>query len=76
MKSLRVYYWYVKMPRFGYVEHGLKYFLFYDQKHIAPLVACSGPHPGSRRVARSARISETRILLRFFTKPGVQYLHC
>ena len=74
MKSLRVYYWYVKMPRFGYVQHGLKYFFVLWSKTYSALqrAACSGPHPGSRRVARSARISETRILLRFFTKPGVQ----
>ena len=39
-----VFYWYVKMPRFGGVEHGLKYVMFYVQKHIAYLAACSGPH--------------------------------
>ena len=42
MKSLGVYYWYVKMPRWGCVEHGLKYIMFYVKKHIAHLVACSG----------------------------------
>ena len=34
MKFLGVYYWYVKMPRCGCVEHGLEYFSFYVQKHI------------------------------------------
>ena len=55
MESLGVYYWYVKMLRCGYVEHGLEYFSFYLQKHIVHLAACSGP----RRAARGARISET-----------------
>ena len=27
----------------GYVEHGLEYFLFYVQNHVAHLAACSGP---------------------------------
>ena len=62
MKSLGVYYWYVKMPRCGYVEHGLEYFSFYVQKHIADLAACSGPPAGSWRAARGARISKTRLL--------------
>ena len=43
------------MPRCGYVEHGLEYFSFYLQKHIAHMAA------GSRRAARGARISETRL---------------
>ena len=43
MKFFGVYYWYVKMPRYRYVEHGLKYFSFYVQKHIAHLATCSGP---------------------------------
>ena len=42
MKSLRVYYRYVKMPRCWCVEHGLEYITFYVQKHIAHLAACSG----------------------------------
>ena len=52
MKSLGVYYWYVKMPR---------YFLLYVQKHIAHLAACSGALVGSQRAARGTRISETRL---------------
>ena len=28
------YYWYVKIPQCGYVEHGLKDIAFYVQKHI------------------------------------------
>ena len=63
MKSLGVYYWYVKMPGRGYVEHRLEYFAFYVQKHIAHLTACSGHPPGLRRAARGTRISETCLLL-------------
>ena len=43
MKSLGVYYGYVKMPRCGYVEHGLENFSFCFQKHIAHLAACPKP---------------------------------
>ena len=38
MKSLGVCYWYVKMPWCGCKEHGLKYIMFYGQKHKALLV--------------------------------------
>ena len=61
MESLGVYYWYVKMPCCGCVEHELEYFLFYVQKHTAHLAACSGPPAGFWRAAREARISETRL---------------
>ena len=60
MKSMGVYYQYVKMSRCGYVEH--EFFSFYVQKHIAYLAACSGPPAGSRRAARGAHISETHLL--------------
>ena len=43
MKSLGLYYWYVKMPRCGCVHHGLEYITFCVQKYITHLVACSGP---------------------------------
>ena len=43
MKSFGVYYWYVKMPWRGCVEHGLEYIEFYLQKFIANLTVCSGP---------------------------------
>ena len=43
MKSLGVYYWYVKKPRCRYVEYGLEHFSYYVQKHIAHLAACYGP---------------------------------
>ena len=43
MKSLGVYYWYVKMPRCGCVEHGLECITFYVKKYIAPLAVCYGP---------------------------------
>ena len=61
MKSLGVYYLYVKMPRCGCVEHGLEQFSFYVQKYLAHMAACSGPPAGSRRAARGDRISETRL---------------
>ena len=43
MMSLTVYYFYVKMPRCRWVEHGLEYITFYVQKYIAHSLACSGP---------------------------------
>ena len=55
------HYWYVKMPRCGYVEHGLEHFSFYVQKHTAHLAACYGPPAGLRWAARGARISETLV---------------
>ena len=61
MKPLGEYFWYVKMPRCGYVEHRLENFSFYVQKQKAHLAACSGPPAGSRRAARGTRISESRI---------------
>ena len=65
MESLGIYYWYVKMPRCGYVEHGLEYFSFYVQNHIAHLAACSGLPAGSQRDAMGAHISETRLFSMF-----------
>ena len=35
-------YWYVEVPQFGYMEHGLEYITFYVQKQMAPLAVCSG----------------------------------
>ena len=61
MKSLGVYYWYVKMPWCGCVEHGLEYFSFYVQKHIADLAVCSGRPASSLGASRGARINETRL---------------
>ena len=61
MKSLGVYYWYVKMPRCGCVDHGPDYIMYYVQKHIVYLAACSGPplvHDGPL----GAPFSETRLL--------------
>ena len=48
MKSIGVYYWYVKMSRCGYVEHGLDYFSFHVKKNIwlpvlDPLLVRNGP---------------------------------
>ena len=62
MKSLWVCYWYVKMPRYGYVEHGLAYVTFYVQKHKAHLAALFWFPAGSRRAARGALICETPLL--------------
>ena len=59
MKSLDVYHWYVKIPRYGCVEHGVEYIRFYVHKHIAHLDTYSWP---SRRTARGAHICETRLL--------------
>ena len=41
MKYLGVYYRYVKMPRCGYLEHGLKYNVLCS-KPYSPVSACSG----------------------------------
>ena len=68
LKILGVYYWYIKMPRCGCVEHGLEYFSFYIQKHIAHLAACSGPHAGLRPAAGGARISEISLLICIISK--------
>ena len=38
-----IYYWYVKISRCGYMEHGWKCITFYVQKHIAPLAMCYNP---------------------------------
>ena len=43
MKSLGVYYWYVKLPQCRYMEHGLEYITSYVEKHIAPLAICYNP---------------------------------
>ena len=42
MKSLGVYYLYVKMPQCGCVEHGLENITFYIKEYIVHLAACSG----------------------------------
>ena len=39
-KSLGVCYWCVKIPQWRYMEHGLKHFTFYVQKHIVILAMC------------------------------------
>ena len=62
MKSLGVYYWYVKMPWCVCVERGLEYIILYVKKHIALLAACSGPPTGSWQTFRGAHICETHLL--------------
>ena len=37
-----VYYWYIKIPQYGYIEHGLDV-TFYVQKLTAPRVICYNP---------------------------------
>ena len=53
------------MPRCGWVEHGLEYFSFYAQKHIACLTAYSAPPTRSRWTATGARISDTLLFTQF-----------
>ena len=62
MKSLGVYYWYVKKSRCGGVAYGSEYITFYVQRHIAHLAACSKPRAGSRQAARGSCIYESRLL--------------
>ena len=82
MKSLWVYYWYVKMPRCGCME-GLEYITFYvniyiyiyiyiyrERERILSLLFWTPA--GSRWVASGARICENRFL--FFMK-YVLYIH-
>ena len=60
MKSLGVYYWYIKIPQGGNVEHWLEYITCYVQKHIAHLAMCSNPQLvrdnllGARAIVRVA----------------------
>ena len=61
MKYLGVYYWYVKMARCRCVMHGLEYIMFYVQKHITRLAACSVPPADLRQATWGARICETLI---------------
>ena len=62
MKSLGMYYWYVKVPQCGCVKHRLEYIMFYVQKHIAPLATLFWSPAGSQRATRGAYIFETRWL--------------
>ena len=62
MKSLGVCYWYVNMPRCGWVEHGLKYITVYVQKHKYTIGDLFLSPVGSRRAARGARICQTCLL--------------
>ena len=58
MKSVGVWYWYVKIPQYRYMEHGLEYITFYV------MAVCSGSPVGSWQAARSAFICETCLLKR------------
>ena len=57
MKSFGVYYWYVKMPRCGCVQHGSEYITFYVQ--YSTLDGLFWTPAGSRRAAMGVRICET-----------------
>ena len=61
MKSLGVYYGYVKMSQWG-CGAWIKIITFYIWKHIAHLAVCSRPPAGSRCTARGTRICETGLL--------------
>ena len=61
-KSLGVRYRCVKIPQCGYMEHGLKYIVFYIQTHTNTLHSCHNFPAGSRQAARGARICETSLL--------------
>ena len=58
MKSLGVCYWYVKMPRWGCVEYGIKYIAFYVKKHIAHLTALFWFPAGLQQAAKGTSICE------------------
>ena len=47
------------MPRYGCVEHGLKYIMLDVEKHIAYLAVCSVPPTGLQWATRGARSCET-----------------
>ena len=77
----RAYYWYVKIPQCGYMEHGLKDIAFYVQKHIRTRAVCHNflcfatSHLGApasvRRVyyRRKRRISfDTRVFYRSWSE--------
>ena len=34
------YYWYIKIPQWRYMDHGLKDIAFYVKKQIAPRAVC------------------------------------
>ena len=61
-KSLGVRYRCVKIPQCGYMEHGLKYKVFYIQTHTNTLHSCHNFPAGSQQAARGARICETSLL--------------
>ena len=56
MKSLGVYYWYVKIPQCGYMEHGLEYIMFYVKKTYGTFGGVFWSPAGLRQAARSACI--------------------
>ena len=64
MKSMGVYYWYVKMPPLPWcrcVEHGFD-IMFYVQKQMAPQAALFWSPAGSWLATRGACICETCLL--------------
>ena len=41
--AVGIFYWCVKIPQCGYMEHGLKHITFYVQKRIAAVAMCYNP---------------------------------
>ena len=58
-KSTGAYYWYIKIPQWGYVGHGLKCIAFYVKKYCKSSNLLQLP-AGSRLVTSGARICESR----------------
>ena len=56
MKSFGVCYWYVKIPKCGYMEHGLADITFYVHKTYDTFVGLFWDPAGSRQAARGAHI--------------------
>ena len=50
------------MPRCGYLEHGLEYFLFYVQKHIAHLAADTVKLTGPQTLAEKRWVGPVKFL--------------
>ena len=66
MKSVGVFYWYVKMPWCWCVEYGFEKITFYVQEYIAHVLFCT--LAASRRAARTrgARICEKRLFHKYY----------
>ena len=65
MKSLGVYYCYVKISKCAYMKHGLEYIMFYVQNHIAHPSIYSNPLPVCDKLL-GAPAFVTHLLIIFF----------